>query len=183
MGRAVDSAVGVCIAAYLAFSNSLSRNSTIGVVVAEHVANIIVGGRDVDVLTDFDGAARLFVLYAACVGLLAGRRRLKKVKVQNKAQIKQMLYAGWVLGVKGDEYRAFGGFQLWWYSKQSDVCNCCESHWSDPRKKVDHYSLDKAAKALWRHRDSLYVRAKRTSEDTGLNVFERLEGARKHPVQ
>ena len=100
---------------------------------------------------------------------------MKKIKVEDKAQIKQLLYIDFVLGIKGEQYRAFGGFQLWWYDKQRGVCDCCESHWSDPRKKLIHYSLDKAAKILWRHRNSLYIRTKHLSEDKKLEILEHLE--------
>jgi len=100
---------------------------------------------------------------------------MKKIKVEGKAQIKQLLYSEFVLGIKGEQYRAFGGFQLWWYDKQRGVCDCCESHWSDPRKKLIHYSLDKAAKILWRHRDCLYIRTKHLSEDKILEILEHLE--------
>lgn len=94
-----------------------------------------------------------------------GEVRMKQIRVKDRAQIKQLLYDDCVLGVKDDRYRAFGGFQLWWYDKRRDVCNCCESHWTDPRKKIEHYSLDKAAKLLWRHRNSLFVRSKHTSDE------------------
>ena len=100
---------------------------------------------------------------------------MKKLKVEDKAQIKQLLYGEFVLGIKGEQYRAFGGFQLWWFDKQRGVCDCCESRWSDPRKKLSHYSLDKAAKILWRHRDSLYIRTKHLSEDKKLEILEHLE--------
>lgn len=100
---------------------------------------------------------------------------MKKIKVEDKAQIKQLLYTDFVLGIKGEQYRAFGGFQLWWYDKQRGVCDCCESHWSDPRKKLTQYSLDKAAKILWRHRNSLYIRTKHLSEDKKLEILEHLE--------
>jgi len=100
---------------------------------------------------------------------------MKKIKVEDKAQIKRLLYTDFVLGIKGEQYRAFGGFQLWWYDKQRGVCDGCESHWSDPRKKLIHYSLDKATKILWRHRNSLYIRTKHLSEDKKLEILEHLE--------
>jgi hypothetical protein len=90
---------------------------------------------------------------------------MKKIDVEDKFQIKQLLYANCVLGVKENCYRSFGGFQLWWYDKQHDICSCCASGWSDFRKKVTHHSLDEAAKILWRSRNSLFLRDKRLSED------------------
>ena len=100
---------------------------------------------------------------------------MKKIEVKDKIHIKQLLYAECVLGVKDDQYRSFGGFQLWWYNKQLGVCDCCESHWSDPRKKLVHYSLGKAAKILWHNRHCLFVRSKPVSEDKKLQTLEHLE--------
>ena len=100
---------------------------------------------------------------------------MKKINVEDRAQIKQLLYGHCVLGVKDDRYRSFGGFQLWWYNKEHDSCSCCESSWSDPRKRVRHYNLDESAKILWHHRKSLYCRTKHVSEDSGLNLMERGE--------
>jgi hypothetical protein len=54
---------------------------------------------------------------------------MKKISVEDRTQIKQLLYNGVVFGIKDDRYRSFGGFQLWWYDKQLDVCNRCESSW------------------------------------------------------
>lgn len=93
---------------------------------------------------------------------------MKKIAVEDKFQIKQLLYSAYVLGVKDRRYRSFGGFQLWWYDRQRDVCSCCESCWSDVGKKVMYHSLDKAAKILWRHRNCLFLRGKRLFEDRKL---------------
>ena len=93
---------------------------------------------------------------------------MKKIAVEDKFQIKQLLYSACVLGVKDRRYQSFGGFQLWWYDKQRDVCRCCESGWPGVGKKVMYHSLDKAAKILWRHRDCLFLRGKRSSEDNRL---------------
>lgn len=87
---------------------------------------------------------------------------MKKIKVEDKTQIKQLLYYGNVFGIKGDQYTSFGGFQLWWYDKHLDICNCCESIWSDVRKRIQHYSLNRAANILWHSRRSLYLRSKRS---------------------
>jgi len=100
---------------------------------------------------------------------------MKKIDVKNKTQIKQLLYAGNVLGVKDDQYRSFGGFQLWWYDKPLDVCDCCESHWSDVRKRVRHCSLDRAAKILWHSRNSLFLRIKHLPEDKKLVTIGHFE--------
>jgi hypothetical protein len=94
--------------------------------------------------------------------------KMKKISVEDKTQIKQLLYYGNVLGIKADRYRAFGGFQLWWYNKQFDVCNYCESHWFDGRKRIRHCSLNRAANILWHNRRSLYLRRKHLTEDKRL---------------
>ena len=79
---------------------------------------------------------------------------------------------------KDDQYKGFCGFQLWWFDKHRGVCDCCESHWTDRRKKITHYSLDKAAKILWKHRDSLYVRKKHVSEDKRIQILEQMQDVR-----
>jgi hypothetical protein len=98
---------------------------------------------------------------------------MRKINVEDKDQIKQLLYAGGVFGIKGDQYRSFGGFQLWWYDKQLDICSCCESYWSDGRKKVRHCSLNRAAKILWHKRDSLFLRSKHLPDDKKLVTIGR----------
>ena len=95
---------------------------------------------------------------------------MKKIDIEDKTQIKQLLYTGGVFGIKDDRYRSFGGFQLWWYDKQLDVCNCCESTWSDVRKRLQHFSLNKAAKVLWNNRQSLFLRSKHLPEDKRLTA-------------
>ena len=100
---------------------------------------------------------------------------MKPIEVSDRTQIKQLLYAEYVLGVKGDQYRSFGGFQLWWYDRHRGRCDCCQSCWSDSRKRVAQYSLDKAAKILWRHRHVLYMRTRHADEDRGIQLMEHLE--------
>lgn len=106
---------------------------------------------------------------------ISEHRAMKKITVRDKTHIKQLLYDEWVLGIKDDQFRSFGGFQLWWFDKQHGVCDCCESHWSDPRKKVIHYNLDRAAKILWRNRHRLFVRTKHVSDDRRLLMLEHLD--------
>ncbi len=103
---------------------------------------------------------------------------MKKIQVINKEHIKKLLHDECVLGIKGDQYKGFGGFQLWWYDKGRGVCDCCESRWSDPRKRLYHYKVDKAVKILWRRRHSLYIRIKHVSEDSGILTLEHLEDVR-----
>ena len=95
---------------------------------------------------------------------------MKKIDVEDKFQIKQSLYSDCVLGIRGNQYSSFGGFQLWWYDKQRDICNCCQSHWASIRKRIERHSLDRAAKILWRKRNSLFLRGKRLFEDKKLII-------------
>ena len=100
---------------------------------------------------------------------------MRKIEIQNKAQIKQLLYVGNVLGIKDDQYRSFGGFQLWWYDKHLDICDCCESYWSDVRKRVHHYSLNRATRILWHNRHCLFLRNKHLPEDKKLTTIGHFE--------
>jgi len=93
---------------------------------------------------------------------------MKKISVEDKTQIKQLLYAGNVFGIKGDRFKSFGGFQLWWYDRHLDVCSYCESHWSDGRKRIHQCSLNRAARILWHNRSSLFLRHKHLDEDKRL---------------
>lgn len=95
---------------------------------------------------------------------------MKKIDVQDKSQIKQLLYSNSVLAIKDNQCRSFGGFQLWWYDKRLDVCNCYESCWSDLRKRLARYSLNQAAKILWRKRACLFMRGKSLAEDKKLEA-------------
>jgi hypothetical protein len=104
--------------------------------------------------------------------------KMKKISVEDKTQIKQLLYNGVVFGIKDDRYRSFGGFQLWWYDKQFDVCNRCESFWFDGRKRIRHYSLNRAAKILRHNRRSLYVRSRQLTDDKRLLAVGHFEYAK-----
>ena len=91
---------------------------------------------------------------------------MKKIEVKNKTEIKELLYAGRILGIKDDLYTSFGGYQRWWYDKYADACYSCKSHGPDGKEithdaegkeKIDSYSLDKAAKILWRNHKLLFL--------------------------
>ena len=97
---------------------------------------------------------------------------MRHIDVDNKFQIKQLLYSDCVLGVRDHKYNSFGGFQLWWYDKQRDICSCCQSCWSDVGKRIRHHSLENAAKILWRKRHALFVRGRRLSKDRKLRILE-----------
>ena len=82
---------------------------------------------------------------------------MQKIAAKSRARIKQLFYHGYILGIKGDQYKGFGGFQQWIYNKEQDICRSCESNWIDGGKKVKAYSLDKAAKILWHQRNNLFL--------------------------
>ncbi len=93
---------------------------------------------------------------------------MKRISVEDRNQIKQLLYSGNVIGLRGDQFRSFDGFRLWWYDKQFDVCNRCESHWTDTRTKVRRCSLNRAAAILWHNRRSLFLRHRNLQDDQRL---------------
>ena len=84
---------------------------------------------------------------------------MRKIKVSSKDQIKELLYDGFVLGVKDDRFRSFGGFQRWFYDREHSVCRSCATDWTD-LKRTENYSLNKAAKRLWHNHKSLFVYTK-----------------------
>ncbi|UCD49832.1 MAG: hypothetical protein JSW27_20170 [Phycisphaerales bacterium] len=98
---------------------------------------------------------------------------MKRITVNNKTDIKQLLYSDCVLGIPDDACQSFGGFQLWWYDKQHDRCHCCQSRWADLRRRVEQCSLDKAARVLWHKRRALFLRGRRFSEDRKLTTLTR----------
>ena len=100
---------------------------------------------------------------------------MKRITVNDRWQIKQLLYSNNVLGVRDDNCQAFGGFQLWWYDKQHGTCHCCQSSWVDLRRQITECSLDQAADALWRHRDArCSSAAEQLSQDRKLLLMTQL---------
>ena len=93
---------------------------------------------------------------------------MKPITVSDKCDIKQLLYTGNVLAVRDDSCQAFGGFELWWYDRRHDVCRHCRSSWANLRRRIDAYSLDRAAGRLWHRRNELFVRHKQLSQDANL---------------
>jgi hypothetical protein len=96
---------------------------------------------------------------------------MKKIDVTDRTEIKQLLYCQRVLAIRDDSFRAFSGFQLWWYDKQHNVCSSCDSSWLRGARRVCHYSLDKAARILWRRRKSLFMRHRNAQDDSKLIVL------------
>jgi len=95
----------------------------------------------------------------------AGRKRkMKKIFVKDKARIKELLYDGYMVGIKGSKFGSFGGFQRWQYDKHADTCHSCDAVWADKRRIIKSYSLKKATKILWHNRGDLYLYAKNISE-------------------
>ena len=102
---------------------------------------------------------------------------MKKINIEDRTQIKQLLYSGNVFAVKDDQFRSFGGFQLWWYDKPHDICNYCGSHWSDLRRRIRRCSLNRAARILWRRRRSLFLRNRHLHHDRRLVAAGQFENA------
>jgi hypothetical protein len=96
---------------------------------------------------------------------------MRQINVIDKQQIKELLYRDCVLGIRDDSCYAFGGFELWWYDKEHDVCRCCRSRWADLRRRVEEHSLDRAAGLLWHNRAALFLRHKVLSEDRKLQFL------------
>ncbi len=92
---------------------------------------------------------------------------MRKISIVNKTQIKQILQARGVLGVANGKYQGSRVFQFWWHNMEDGVCNCCESHLSDPERKMKHVNLNEALKTLWRNRSSLYLCGKYRSDGNG----------------
>jgi hypothetical protein len=96
---------------------------------------------------------------------------MKRVTVNDKWDIKKLLYSDCVLGVRDDSCQSFGGFELWWYDKQHDTCHFCHARWSDLRRKIDRCSLDRAARRLWRKRNALFLRGKQHRQDPKIQTL------------
>jgi hypothetical protein len=93
---------------------------------------------------------------------------MKRITVNDRQQIKQLLYGEGVLGVKNTTCPTFDGFELWWYDKQHDICRCCRSRWSDLKRQIEGHSLDHAAAILWQRRNALFLRDRQLSNDPKL---------------
>jgi hypothetical protein len=93
---------------------------------------------------------------------------MKRITVNDRRQIRQLLYGQGVLGVRNATSPAFDGFELWWYDKQHDICRCCRSRWSDLRKQIEGHSLDHAAAILWHSRNALFLRDRHLPDDPKL---------------
>jgi len=96
---------------------------------------------------------------------------MRQITVIDKRQIKELLYSNCVLGIRDSSCYAFGGFELWWYDKEHDVCRCCRSRWADLRRRVEEHSLDRAAGLLWHNRATLFLRHKVLSQDRTLQIL------------
>jgi len=96
---------------------------------------------------------------------------MRQITVNDKQQIKELLYSDCVLGIRDSSCYAFGGFELWWYDKEHGVCRCCRSRWADLRRSVEAHSLDRAAGLLWHNRATLFLRRKVLPEDRTLQIL------------
>ena len=88
-----------------------------------------------------------------------------QITINDKVDIKQLLCSDYIVGVRSTACYAYGGFELWWYDRQHDVCRCRRSRWSDFRQQIEEHSLDHAASFLWHNRGTLFLRQRRASQD------------------
>ncbi|MHC4758234.1 MAG: hypothetical protein ACYTE8_06230 [Planctomycetota bacterium] len=88
---------------------------------------------------------------------------MQRIFVKDKARIRELLYDGYILAIQDDKF-AGGGFERWMFDKQTGKCKSCASFWQARQRKIRVYKLDKAAKILWHHRDSLYIYTKKLTE-------------------
>ncbi|MHC4293427.1 MAG: hypothetical protein ACYSTX_03960 [Planctomycetota bacterium] len=100
---------------------------------------------------------------------------MQRIFVKDKSRIRELLYDGYILGIKDDKFAA-GGIERWMFDKQIGKCQSCAAFWSDRKKKVRTYKLDKAAKILWHHRKSLYIYTKKLTETERFLIRDCLEG-------
>jgi len=105
---------------------------------------------------------------------------MQKIEIENKLQIKQLLYSGCILGIKGSQFQGFGGFQLWWYDKQLGTCHFAESHWADRRRQVKDCRFNKAVQTLWSSRMSVFLSTKHIPPDNRPKVFRILGHAHQY---
>jgi hypothetical protein len=94
-----------------------------------------------------------------------------RIEVNNKQQIKQLLYSGCILAIKGSQFHSYGGFQMWWYDKKTDMCHIAESHWMDRRKQVKTCRFAKGVKTLWHNKRSLYLSTKHVTQYNKSGIF------------
>jgi hypothetical protein len=85
---------------------------------------------------------------------------MRQITVNDRVDIKQLLCDDYILGIRSSSTYDAGGFELWWYDRQNDVCLCRRSRWSDFRKQVEEHTLDHATSLLWHNRATLFLRHK-----------------------
>jgi hypothetical protein len=90
---------------------------------------------------------------------------MRQITINCKVDIKQLLCSDYIVGVRSTASYAYGGFELWWYDRQHDICRCRRSRWSDLRQQIEEHSLDHAASFLWHNRATLFLRQKRPPQD------------------
>ncbi len=90
---------------------------------------------------------------------------MRQITVNDKTDIKQLLSDDYILGIRDINCRSFGGFELWWYDRERDVCRCRRSRWSDFRQQIEEHSLEHAASLLWRNRTTLFLRHRVIPQD------------------
>ena len=96
---------------------------------------------------------------------------MRQITVNDKLHIKQLLSDDYILGVRDIGCHASGGFELWWYDRENDVCRCRRSRWSDFRQRIEEHSLDHAASLLWHNRNTLFLRHKVLPQDRPIQIL------------
>jgi hypothetical protein len=92
-------------------------------------------------------------------------RAVRQITVNDRTDIKQLLCSDYIVGIRDTGGYAFGGFELWWYDRENDICRCRRSRWSDFRRQIEEHSLDHAASLLWLNRGTLFLRHRRFTQD------------------
>ncbi len=97
---------------------------------------------------------------------------MRQITVNDRTDIKQLLCSDYIVGVRSGTSCALGGFELWWYDREHDICRCRRSLWHDFRRQIEEHTLDHAASLLWHNRGALFLRHRRPAEngDTALAI-------------
>ena len=90
---------------------------------------------------------------------------MSQIAINDRTDIKQLLCSDYIVGVRSSSCYAYGGFELWWYDREHDICRCRRSLWHDFRRQIEEHTLDHAASLLWHNRGALFLRHRRLAEN------------------
>lgn len=93
---------------------------------------------------------------------------MRQVTINDRTDIRQLLCSDYIVGVRSSNSYPFGGFELWWYDREHDVCRCRRSLWHEFRRQVEEHSLDHATNLLWINRGNLFLRHRRPTQEDDL---------------